>query len=156
MPLTLGQPAPDFALSDQDGTTHTRQDFAGKWLVLYFYPKAMTPGCTVQAQHARDAQADFASLNAAIVGVSADEPAKLKKFQDKEGLNFTLLGDPTHAMLEAYGMWVEKSMYGKTYWGVSRSTVILDPQGIVRHVIPKASPKTHHTDVIEWLKTHGR
>ena len=155
MPLTPDSPAPAFTLTDQNGQPHSLKDYAGKWLVIYFYPKALTPGCTTQACMIRDHKKEFAQLNTEVIGISADKTALLKKFEEKEGLTFTLLGDPEKTMIEAYGMWVEKSMYGKKYMGINRGTVIVDPKGVVRHIIAKANTKTHHDDVLNWLKAHA-
>ncbi len=154
MTITIGQEAPSFSLPNQNGEFISLADFSGKWLVLYFYPKALTPGCTTQAENIRDDFAAFTELNTAVVGVSGDETKKLSKFAEKHELPFTLLGDTEHTMLTAYGMWQEKSMYGRKYMGVMRSTVIIDPNGKIAHIIDKASPKTHHKDVIDWLKSH--
>jgi len=120
-------------------------------VVLYFYPKADTPGCTTQACGIRDRTSDYDAANAVVLGVSPDPPAKLRKFADKHGLAFTLLGDEDHAVAEAYGVWAEKSMYGKKYWGNQRSTFLIDEEGTIRHVIPKVSPKTHDDEVLEVL-----
>lgn len=155
LPVSVGDSAPNFTLPDQEGNTHTLASYKGKWVVLYFYPKALTPGCTLQAQAVRDNNTEFKALNAVVFGVSADEEAKLKKFADKHELPFTLLGDTDHNMLESYGMWQQKSMFGNKYMGVMRSTFIIDPQGKIAHIIPKASPTKHHTDVINWLKKNG-
>src|SRR5947209_6824086 len=119
--LTEGDPAPDFELPDQDGNPVRLADFAGRNVVLYFYPKADTPGCTTQACGIRDHSADYEAADAVVLGVSPDPPAKLAKFAGKYGLPFTLLGDEDHAVAEAYGVWVEKSMYGRTYFGNERS-----------------------------------
>jgi thioredoxin-dependent peroxiredoxin len=147
----VGDKAPPFALVNQDGDEVRLADFAGKTLVLYFYPKADTPGCTVQACGIRDRAADYEAAGATVVGVSPDAPKKLRKFADKHDLEFTLLGDPDHSVSEAYGVWVEKSMYGKKYMGVQRATFIIDGGGTVAHVIPKASPKTHDDQVLAAL-----
>lgn len=156
MTLAIGDRAPAFSLTDQNGKTHTLADYAGSWLVLYFYPKALTPGCTTQACAIRDTAAVFKKRHAVVVGISADKTALLKKFEEKEQLTFTLLGDPEKTMIDAYGMWQEKSMYGKKYMGINRGTVIVDPQGVVRHIIAKASPKTHADDVLKWLDSHAQ
>ncbi len=139
--LKSGASAPAFSLLDQDGKTVQLSDFAGRKLLLYFYPKADTPGCTTQACSIRDAMPDLASLGIAAVGISPDEPAELKKFIDKYGLNFPLLSDPNHKTADAYGTWGEKSMYGKTYEGIIRSSFLLDEQGRVVQAWYKISPK---------------
>ena len=147
-----GQPAPAFTLPDQDGEPVALGDFAGKTVVLYFYPKASTPGCTTQACGVRDHLPAYEEANAVVLGVSPDPVKKVKKFHDAEGLNFTLLADEDHAVSEEYGVWAEKSMYGRTYWGVVRSTFVIDGEGVVRHVIPKVTPKTHDEQVLAALK----
>jgi len=139
--LKSGASAPAFSLLDQDGKTVQLSDFAGRKLLLYFYPKADTPGCTTQACSIRDAMPDLASLGIAAVGISPDEPAELKKFIDKYGLNFPLLSDPDHKTADAYGTWGEKSTYGKTYEGIIRSSFLLDEQGRVVQAWYKISPK---------------
>jgi peroxiredoxin Q/BCP len=146
-----GQPAPDFELPDQDGDTVRLADLRGKRVVLYFYPKADTPGCTTQACGIRDHQADYDAAGATVLGVSPDSVKAVKKFHDKQSLSFTLLADEDHAVAERYGAWVQKSMYGRTYWGNARATFLIDEEGIVRHVIPKASPKTHDDIVLTAL-----
>ena len=149
--MDVGETAPDFELRDQDGETVRLSDLRGKNVVVYFYPKADTPGCTTQACGVRDRTGDYKAANAVVLGLSPDPPQKLRKFADKHGLEFTLLSDEDHAVAEAYGVWVEKSMYGKRYWGVQRATFILDEEGKVAHVIPKVSPKTHDDDVLQAL-----
>ena len=146
-----GEKAPDFTLPDHDGNDVSLADFAGRTLVLYFYPKADTPGCTTQACGIRDRAADYDRAGAAVVGVSPDPVARVKKFHTGRSLNFTLLADADHAVCDAYGVWLEKSMYGKKYWGAARSTFIIDAEGTVVHVIPKASPKTHDDEVLKAL-----
>jgi thioredoxin-dependent peroxiredoxin len=146
-----GQLAPDFELPDQDGRTVKLADFRGQSVVVYFYPKASTPGCTTQACNVRDHRADYEQANAVVLGVSPDPVAKVKKFHDKEGLNFALLADEGHHVADAYGVWVEKSMYGRTFWGVQRTTFIVDPDGLVARVIPKVTPKTHDAQVLAAL-----
>jgi peroxiredoxin Q/BCP len=149
--IETGQPAPDFTLSDQDGATVRLSDLRGRRVVLYFYPKADTPGCTTQACGIRDHSADYEAAKAVVLGVSPDPLAKVKKFHDKFDMNFTLLADEDHSVAETYGVWAEKSMYGRNYWGNQRTTFVIDEEGIVRHVIPKASPKTHDDEVLRAL-----
>ena len=144
-------PAPAFTLPDQDGTPVSLGDLAGRTVVLYFYPKADTPGCTTQACSIRDRGAEYDAAGATVIGVSPDPVGAVKKFHGKQSLNFTLLADEDHAVCEAYGVWGEKSMYGKTYLGAQRATFIIDGEGNVRHVIPKASPKTHDDEVLGVL-----
>ena len=146
-----GAKAPDFTLPDQDGDDVSLSDFAGRTVVLYFYPKADTPGCTTQACGIRDRAAEYEAAGVTVLGVSPDPVKAVKKFHDKQSLNFTLLADEDHAVCEQYGVWAEKSMYGRTYWGAQRATFILDEEGVVRHVIPKASPKTHDDEVLAAL-----
>ena len=149
--IETGTQAPDFELPDQDGAPVRLSELRGRRVVLYFYPKADTPGCTTQACGIRDHAADYEAARAVVVGVSPDPVKEVKKFHDKQSLSFTLLADEDHAVAEQYGVWAEKSMYGKTYWGALRATFILDEEGVVRHVIPKASPKTHDDEVLGAL-----
>src|ERR687893_96230 len=149
--MTEGEQAPDFELPDQDGNVVRLSDLRGKRVVLYFYPKADTPGCTTQACGIRDRGADYDTAGATVLGVSPDPVKDVKRFHDRQSLNFTLLADEDHAVCERYGVWVEKSMYGRTYWGAQRATFLIDEDGVVRHVIPKASPKTHDDEVLAAL-----
>jgi peroxiredoxin Q/BCP len=149
--VSEGDTAPDFTLPDQDGDEVTLSDLRGQPVVLYFYPKADTPGCTTQACGIRDHRADYEQAGAKIVGVSPDTVTAQKKFAQKFNLDFTLLADENHEIAELYGTWGEKKMYGKTYLGVQRATFIIDPEGKVAHVIPKASPKTHDDVVLAAL-----
>ncbi len=146
-----GQDAPDFTLPDQDGTPIALSSLRGRRVVLYFYPKADTPGCTTQACGIRDRQADYDAAGAVVLGVSPDPVKAVKKFHDGQGLTFTLLADEDHAVAETYGVWAEKSMYGKTFWGVTRATYVIDADGVIAHVIPKVSPKTHDDVVLTAL-----
>jgi peroxiredoxin Q/BCP len=149
--LEEGAQAPDFTLPDQDGNPVTLSSFAGRTVVLYFYPKADTPGCTTQACGIRDHSADYEAAGAVVLGVSPDPVAEVKKFHDKQSLNFTLLADADHAVCEQYGVWAEKSMYGRTYWGALRATYIIDADGRIARVFPKVSPKTHDEVVLGAL-----
>ena len=151
MTLSAGDRAPAFNLPASTGETIKLADFQGQRVVLYFYPRADTPGCTTQACGIRDRGADYEAANAVVLGVSPDEPGALRKFADKHGLPFTLLGDADHSVAENYGTWVEKKNYGKTYMGIQRSTFLIDPDGVVRHVIPKVKPPTHDDDVLKAL-----
>ena len=146
-----GERAPDFTLPDQDGNPVSLSDYTGQTLVLYFYPKADTPGCTTQACGLRDSITDFNDVGAAVLGVSPDPVKRVKKFHDGQGLNFTLLADEDHAVCDLYGVWAEKSMYGRTYWGALRATFVIDPDGNVAKVFPKVSPKTHDEIVLKAL-----
>jgi peroxiredoxin Q/BCP len=146
-----GQAAPDFELPDQTGQPVKLSSFRGRRVVLYFYPKANTPGCTTQACGVRDHEPDYRAAGAVVLGVSPDPVKAVKKFSEKQSLNFELLADEDHAVCEAYGVWVEKSMYGKTYMGAMRSTFVIDEAGTVRKVIKKANPTTHDEDVLAAL-----
>jgi peroxiredoxin Q/BCP len=146
-----GDTAPDFELEDQDGNPVKLSDLKGAPVVLYFYPKADTPGCTTQACGIRDRSGEYEQLGAKVLGVSPDKPGKLRKFADKYDLPFTLIADPEHEVSEVYGTWVEKSMYGKKYMGVQRATFVIDAGGKVARVFPKVSPKTHDDVVLEAL-----
>jgi len=146
-----GTTAPDFTLPDQNGDDVSLADFRGRTVVLYFYPKADTPGCTTQACGIRDHRADYEAAGAVVLGVSPDPVKAVRKFADKQSLDFRLLADEDHAVCEAYGVWGEKSMYGRTYLGANRSTFIIDPDGAVAKVFPKVSPKTHDEIVLKAL-----
>jgi peroxiredoxin Q/BCP len=139
--LSPGDKAPNFKLADQNGKTVKLDDFKGRKLLVYFYPKANTPGCTKQACNVRDARPEFADQGVAVVGVSPDEPKKQKKFDDKYELGFPLLSDPDHAVAEAFGVWGEKKMYGKTRMGIVRSSFLIDEKGKVMACWYKVSPK---------------
>jgi peroxiredoxin Q/BCP len=154
--LEAGANAPDFTLSDQDGNELSLTDLRGEAIVLYFYPRADTPGCTTQACGIRDRRGDYKAAGARVIGVSPDTVEAVKKFADKFDLDFTLLADANHAVAEAYGTWVEKSMYGKKYMGVQRATFIIDPGGKVAKAFPKVSPKTHDDVVLEALAELSR
>jgi peroxiredoxin Q/BCP len=150
--IEKGQTAPGFELPDQDGNPVKLSDYQGQPVVLYFYPKAGTEGCTTQACGLRDSIAAFNDAGVTVLGVSPDPVKRVKKFHDAQGLNFTLLADEDHAVCDTYGVWAEKSMYGKTYWGALRSTFIVGADGTVVDVIEKASPKTHAQDVLAKLE----
>jgi thioredoxin-dependent peroxiredoxin len=147
-----GERAPAFTLPDQDGRDVSLANFAGRTLVLYFYPRADTPGCTTQACGIRDRAADYEAAGVVVVGVSPDPVEAVKKFHAGQSLNFTLLADEDHAVCELYGVWGEKSMYGKKFWGAQRATFIIDGDGIVSKVFPKVSPKTHDDLVLAALR----
>ena len=146
-----GEPAPDFTLDDQDGTPVTLSELRGRWALVYFYPKADTPGCTAQACSARDHSADYEAANTVVLGVSPDSVEDLRKFADKYGLAFTLLSDPGGQVAQQYGVWVEKSNFGKTYFGNQRSSVLVDPEGSVARVFPNVKPAEHDELVLGAL-----
>jgi peroxiredoxin Q/BCP len=146
-----GDSAPDFELPDQDGRSVKLSDYRGAPVVVYFYPKAATPGCTTQACGVRDREADYASYGATVLGISPDPVAKVKKFHDKQALNFSLLADEDHAVAERYGVWVEKSMYGRTYMGNERTTFVIDAGGNVATVLRKVKPAEHDDLVLKAL-----
>ena len=150
--LQAGVTAPDFTLPDQNGDELTLSDLRGQTVVLYFYPRADTPGCTTQACSVRDRRADYASAGARVIGISPDPVEAIAKFAGKYDLDFTLLADADHAVADEYGTWVEKTNYGKTYMGIQRSTFIIDPAGKIASVIEKASPKTHDDQVLSLLE----
>jgi peroxiredoxin Q/BCP len=150
-----GRKAPAFALPDQDGNTVRLSDFKGRTVVLYFYPKAGTPGCTAQACGIRDRAPDYEAAGAVVLGVSRDKPDQLRKFADEHDLPFTLLSDADHRVAEKYGTWVEKSMYGRSFWGVQRATFVIGPDGKVVKAFPKVTPKTHDEVVLGALTESG-
>lgn len=141
--------APEFSLKDSEGTTHSLNQYAGKWLVVYFYPKDDTPGCTVEACAFRDARDDLAALGASIVGISADDASSHEKFKAKHTLNFTLLSDPDHKAIEAYGAWGKK-MFGRE--GILRKTFIIDPNGMVVKVYGRVTPLGHGEQLVRDLQ----
>jgi thioredoxin-dependent peroxiredoxin len=149
--IEQGHVAPDFELPDQDGRAVKLSDFRGQSVVVYFYPKAATPGCTKQACGVRDHRVDYEQANAIVLGVSPDPVVKVKKFHDKEGLNFALLADEGHHVADAYGVWAEKSLYGKTYMGAERTTFIIDTDGKVAKVLRKVKPAEHDDQVLAAL-----
>jgi len=145
------KPAPNFSLPDQDGKVHSLADYAGKWLVLYFYPKDDTSGCTAEACAFRDGREDLAEL-AEVVGVSKDTVRSHKKFADKYDLNFTLLADLEHKTIEAYGSWQPKKFMGREYLGTHRDTFIINPAGKIAKEYRGVDPKTHAPQIIADLK----
>jgi len=149
--LAEGDRAPDFDLPDQNGERVKLSDLRGEIVVLYFYPRADTPGCTTQACGVRDRRGDYEKAGARVIGVSPDEVKAIDKFAGKYDLDFTLLADADHAVAEAYGTWGEKSMYGKKYMGVQRATFIIGPDGKIAKVFPTVSPKEHDDLVLKAL-----
>jgi peroxiredoxin Q/BCP len=147
----VGEAAPDFELPDQDGTATTLSALRGKKVVLYFDPKADTPGCTTQACGVRDHAQDYDAAGAVVLGVSPDPVGAVKKFHDKQGLNFALLADADHAVAEQYGVWVEKSMYGKTFMGNERTTFVIGADCVITDVMRNVKPKEHDVLVLGAL-----
>jgi peroxiredoxin Q/BCP len=148
----VGAAAPDFILLDQRENKVSLADFRGQTVVLYFYPKAMTPGCTTQACGLRDSKAELDKLGVVSLGVSPDKPARLQKFAERDHLNFTLLSDPDHSVADKYGAWGRKKFMGKEYDGILRTTFIIDKSGNLARVMDKVKTKTHHDDVLAWIK----
>ena len=146
-----GEQAPDFELPDQDGRPARLSELRGRRVVLYFYPRADTPGCTTQACGIRDRASDYEAAGAIVLGVSPDPVDEVRRFHDKQSLNFTLLADEDHAVCDRYGVWVQKNRAGRTFWGAQRATYIIDGDGRIAHVIPKASPKTDDDEVLAAL-----
>ena len=150
--LTAGIKAPDFSLSDQHGNTVSLADYAGKKIVLYFYPRDNTPGCSRQACAFAGAYEDFKTMNVAVIGVSKDSVASHVKFAEKHSLPFTLLSDPELQAIQAYDIWQEKKNYGKVSMGVVRSTYIIDENGVIEKVMPKVKPDTNAAEILEYLR----
>ncbi len=151
MAVSIGDMAPAFTLASGAGTKVSLADFAGKWVVLYFYPKDDTPGCTVEACGFRDSKAGLEDLGAEIIGVSPDGSESHANFAAKYDLNFTLLADPEHKVADAYGAWGEKKNYGKIYFGIKRSTYLISPEGKVAHIWPNVRPEEHSEQVIKKI-----
>ena len=150
--LETGTKAPAFSLNDKDGKVVSLSDFMGKKVVLYFYPKDNTPGCTRQACAFAAAYEDFKTLDAVVIGVSKDSEASHRKFAEKYGLPFILLSDPELKAIQAYGVWQEKKNYGKVSMGVVRSTFIIDEKGLIEMVMPKVKPDTNAAEILAYLK----
>ncbi|MGI9887802.1 thioredoxin-dependent thiol peroxidase [Vibrio chagasii] len=149
--LTAGVPAPAFSLPDQDGNIVSLGDFKGKKVLFYFYPKAMTPGCIVQAEGLRDIKAELDALNVVVLGVSIDPVKRLPNFIEKKSLNFTLLSDEDHSVAEQFGVWGEKKFMGKVYDGLHRISFLIDEEGQIEHVFNKFKTKTHHEVVLDYF-----
>lgn len=150
--LEVGSKAPEFTLPDQNGTEVSLSDFAGRKVVLYFYPRDNTPGCTRQACAFAGAYEEFKDLDVAVIGVSKDSVASHKKFVEKHGLPFILLSDPETTVLQAYEVWQEKKLYGKVSMGVVRSTYIIDENGVIEQAMPKVKPDTNAADILAYLR----
>lgn len=155
MSIEVGAAAPDFSLPASNGRTVGLADMKGKPFVLYFYPKADTPGCTKESQAFQEALADFAGLGVAVIGLSKDSVKAQDKFAEKFGLTFPLASDPAGAVVEAYGAWVEKSMYGKSYMGIDRSTILVDKDGTVARIWRKVKVPGHAAEVMAAAKALG-
>ena len=153
-PLKAGDIAPKFSLPDQDGEQVNLTDFQGQRVLVYFYPKAMTPGCTVQACGLRDNMDELKKAGVDVLGISTDKPEKLSRFAEKELLNFTLLSDEDHQVCEQFGVWGEKSFMGKTYDGIHRISFLIDADGKIEHVFDDFKTSNHHDVVLNWLKEH--
>jgi len=147
--LSVGVLAPDFTLEDQNGKKVSLKDFRGQNVVVYFYPRAMTPGCTVQACSLRDSKSKLQSAKIVVLGISADPVKKLKQFEEKDKLNFTLLSDPDHKVCEAYGTWGLKKFMGREFMGILRQSFLINPDGKIIHIMDKVDTKTHHDDVLK-------
>lgn len=151
--LTAGAMAPVFSLQDQDDNTVSLSDFTGKKVLFYFYPKAMTPGCTVQAQGLRDVKAELDEHNLVVLGVSIDPVKRLGKFIERDNLNFSLLSDEDHAIAEQFGVWGEKKFMGKVYDGLHRISFLINEEGMIEHVFNKFKTKDHHEVVLDYLNS---
>lgn len=151
-PLEAGTQAPDFSLSDQDGNQVRLADLRGKKVLVYFYPKAMTPGCTTQACGLRDVNSELAALNVVVLGISPDSAKRLKKFEERDNLNFRLLADEDHAVADAFGVWGPKKFMGKEYDGIHRLSFLIDEEGKVAHRFDKFKTGDHHQVVLDLVK----
>jgi len=149
--IEIGKKAPDFTLTDQAGKKHKLSDYLGRPVVLYFYPKDDTPGCTKEACSFRDASVEYKKAGVEVLGISVDSEESHKKFVNKYNLPFTLLSDKDKKVVEKYGVWVEKNMYGKKYFGTARKTFLLDETGIVKYIFDKVKPENHAKDVLKKL-----
>lgn len=153
MTLTIGEKAPAFSLQDQDGVVHTLSECAGKWTLLYFYPKDATPGCTIEAQTIRDSWPDFTGSSINVFGISADSVASHKKFANKQGLPFTLLADENKEMVQAYGVWGKKKMMGREYDGIFRTSFLIAPDGTIAKIYESVKPSEHAAQVLGDVRT---
>jgi peroxiredoxin Q/BCP len=152
--LKVGDSAPDFTLQDQNGKSVSLHDFKGKKVVVYFYPKAMTPGCTVQACEIRNSESKLKTAQIVVLGISADPVKSLKKFEEKEKLNFTLLSDPEKKVIQSYGAWGLKKFMGREFEGILRQSFLIDSEGKIVHIMEKVDTKTHHDDILSFFKHH--
>lgn len=150
--LSVGDKAPDFSLEDQNGNKVSLRDFRGKNVVIYFYPKAMTPGCTVQACELRNSEKELNSLDIVVLGISADPVKSLKKFEERDKLNFTLLSDPEKDVIKAYGSWGPKKFMGREFDGILRQSFLVNKEGKIVHIMHKVNTKTHHDEVLFFFK----
>lgn len=150
-PVSAGTPAPEFSLQNQNDETISLADFKGKKVLVYFYPKAMTPGCTVQAQSLRDSKAQLDDKNLVVLGISPDAVKRLTRFTERDELNFDLLSDEDHAVADAYGVWGLKKFMGKEFDGIHRISFLVDENGIIEHVFDKFKTKDHHQVVLDFL-----
>lgn len=152
--LTAGEKAPEFCLLDQHNQTVSLTDFRGQKVLVYFYPKALTPGCTTQACGIRDTHDQWQALNVKVLGISPDQPNKLAQFEQKKELNFTLLSDPDHQVAEAFGVWGEKKFMGRTFDGIHRISFLINEQGVIEKVFDKFKTGEHHQVVLDYLQAH--
>ena len=150
--LNIGDKAPDFTAKDQDGNTIQLSDYKGKKLVLFFYPKASTPGCTVEAKNLRDAHQDFLAKGYEILGVSADSPKRQQNFKSKNELPYPLLADEDKSVIEAYGVWGPKKFMGREYEGIHRTTFIIDENGVIENIIKKVKTKAHAAQIFDFYE----
>ena len=153
--VQIGEPAPDFELKDQSGQLHSIEDYRGQWVALYFYPKDDTPGCTKQACNLRDHYQSLLDAGIVVLGVSPDDVASHEKFAGKYELPFPLIADPEHAILEAYGVWGEKNLYGRKYMGVKRITFLIDEEGVIRHVFKRPKVQEHTAEIMAAFEAVG-
>lgn len=153
--LNVGDTAPDFTLLDQNGNEVSLHDYRGRNVVVYFYPKAMTPGCTTQACEIRNSEKKLKEADIVVLGISADPVKSLKKFEERDKLNFTLLSDPEKKVIEAYGSWGLKKFMGREFMGILRQSFLINPEGKIVHVMHKVNTKTHHEDVLNLFKNPG-
>ncbi len=150
--MEINKKAPAFTLKNQEGKKISLKSFLGKKVILYFYPRALTPGCTVQAEGMRDSLKNLEKLNAVVLAVSPDSPEKLQKFEEKKNLNFNLLSDENHEVAEKYGVWGLKKFMGKEFMGILRTTYIINEEGKIEYIMDKVKTKDHHKDVLNYLK----